>query len=373
MGIAGAVVAVVAATAALVISPAMFGLWGAKLGRKRPRAASDTGRWYRLSHAVMRRPGAVAVATGVVMLALAAPALRAEWTPIDSSVIPTDKSSRTVADAVAADFGGTGGSPMTIAVTTDGDGGRRGRRGGVRRARSTPCRAWWSPVRRSSSTPPPGSSTSPPRASPTAPSPSSWSRTPGRSTLEGAIDAMVAGPAADFVDQQSAIGSRLPLAVGLLVALTLLVLWLMTGSVVLPVKAVLMNALTVAARAGRPDLRLPGRPADRAARLHAQRRDRADRLPGHGDADLRAVDRLRRVPARPDQGGPRQRAGRARVGGGRPAADRRGGHRGRDPAGGGDRVVQHELDLVHPADRHRDGVRRPDRRVRGPVAAGARR
>ena len=56
MGIAGAVVAVVAATAALVISPAMFGLWGAKLGRKTPAAASDTGRWYRLSHAVMRRP-----------------------------------------------------------------------------------------------------------------------------------------------------------------------------------------------------------------------------------------------------------------------------------------------------------------------------
>ena len=80
-----------------------------------PQRAEDTGRWYRLSHAVMRRPGAVAVATGVVMLALAAPALRAEWTPIDSSVIPTDQSSRTVADAVAADFGGTGSSPMTIA------------------------------------------------------------------------------------------------------------------------------------------------------------------------------------------------------------------------------------------------------------------
>ena len=39
---------------------------------------------------------------------------------MDSSVIPTDKSSRTVADAVAADFGGTGGSPMTVAVTTAG-------------------------------------------------------------------------------------------------------------------------------------------------------------------------------------------------------------------------------------------------------------
>jgi RND superfamily putative drug exporter len=52
------------------------------------------------------------------------------------------------------------------------------------------------------------------------------------------------------VDQQDAIGSRLALALALLVGLTLLVLWLMTGSVVLPVKAVIMNALTVAAALG---------------------------------------------------------------------------------------------------------------------------
>ena len=64
------------------------------------------------------------------------------------------------------------------------------------------------------------------------------------------VHALVAGPAAEFVDQQSAIGSRLALALTLLVALTLFVLWLMTGSVVLPIKAVLMNTLTVAASLG---------------------------------------------------------------------------------------------------------------------------
>jgi RND superfamily putative drug exporter len=64
------------------------------------------------------------------------------------------------------------------------------------------------------------------------------------------VHALVAGPAAEFVDQQSAIGSRLALALTLLVALTLIVLWLMTGSVVLPLKAVLMNTLTVAASLG---------------------------------------------------------------------------------------------------------------------------
>ncbi len=53
MGIAGATVAIVAAVASLVISPALFALWGDKLARKRDDAAED--RWDRLAHAVMRR------------------------------------------------------------------------------------------------------------------------------------------------------------------------------------------------------------------------------------------------------------------------------------------------------------------------------
>jgi RND superfamily putative drug exporter len=64
------------------------------------------------------------------------------------------------------------------------------------------------------------------------------------------VDALVAGPAAAFVDQQAAISGSLPLAVALLVLLTLLVLWLMTGSVVLPLKAVVMNTLTVGVALG---------------------------------------------------------------------------------------------------------------------------
>jgi hypothetical protein len=47
---------------------------------------------------------------------------------------------------------------------------------------------------------------------------------------------LVTGPAAEFIDQQAAIGSRLALALTLLIGLPLLVLWLMTGSVVLPVR-----------------------------------------------------------------------------------------------------------------------------------------
>ena len=59
--------------------------------------------------------------------------------------------------------------------------------------------------------------------------------------------AKVTGDAATFVDQQNAISAHLPEAIALLALLTFLVLWLMTGSVVLPIKAIVMNALTVGA------------------------------------------------------------------------------------------------------------------------------
>ncbi|MDQ6774843.1 MAG: MMPL family transporter [Actinomycetota bacterium] len=60
----------------------------------------------------------------------------------------------------------------------------------------------------------------------------------------------VGGATADLLDQHAATARTLPVAIALLVVLTLGVLWLMTGSVVLPIKALLMNLLTVAATAG---------------------------------------------------------------------------------------------------------------------------
>ena len=71
MGIAGAVVALVAGLASLVIAPTMFAIWGAKLAvrRRRPERPAEQGAWYRLAHAVMRRPLRVAVVTGLLMLA----------------------------------------------------------------------------------------------------------------------------------------------------------------------------------------------------------------------------------------------------------------------------------------------------------------
>jgi RND superfamily putative drug exporter len=238
MGIAGATVAIVAAVSSLVISPALFAVWGTKLARKRDVTAES--RWHRLAHAVMRRAKLVAPLTAIAMVAFALPSLNTTWSAIDSSVIPKDKSARTVADAINA--GQAAKAPVLVAVTAPESARdevaalarRAGRIDGVERVAPVRYlgRDTWQVSAIATGDP----------SGPVAQRVVEEIR-----ALPASFDTRVGGDAAQFVDQQAAIGSRLLPAVALLVGLTLLVLWLMTGSVVLPVKAVVMNALTVGA------------------------------------------------------------------------------------------------------------------------------
>jgi RND superfamily putative drug exporter len=69
-------------------------------------------------------------------------------------------------------------------------------------------------------------------------------------SVRAPVAVQVGGTAAQFRDQKIAIANSLPLALSVLAIVTLLILWLMTGSVVLPLKALLMNALTAATATG---------------------------------------------------------------------------------------------------------------------------
>ncbi|HEX5620378.1 MAG TPA: MMPL family transporter [Solirubrobacteraceae bacterium] len=237
MGIAGAIVGVVAALASLVIAPALFAIWGDKLARGRS-AADDGAAWHRLAHAVMRRAKLIAPLTALAMLALSLPALSVAWSAIDSSVIPEGKSARTVADAV--NRGEAAKSPMVMAVSAPRD-ARAEVQAFADRVAGVDGVERVAPVRDL------GSGTWQVSAIATGdPSgPAAQDAVSRIRAIPAPFDVKVGGGAAEFVDQQAAIGSRLLLAAGLLVGLTLLVLWLMTGSLVLPVKAVIMNALTV--------------------------------------------------------------------------------------------------------------------------------
>jgi RND superfamily putative drug exporter len=246
MGIAGSVVALVAAVAAIIICAAFFSMWGAKLAvRQKNSGEPAQGRWYRLSAAVMRRPVIITILAASIMVAMAAPALRVEWTPVDSTVIPKDQSARTVSDALDQRFPGQDTTPTVVVVTAPQSAGTdvgqfaesltslRGVQS-VSPARSLDADTW--------------------RIDLDVAGNSSGAQARGVvETIrdrESPFPLVVGGSAAEFIDQQSAIAARLAVAAALLALLTFVVLWLMTGSVVLPLTAIVMNVLTVGASLG---------------------------------------------------------------------------------------------------------------------------
>ncbi len=244
MAIGGAGVALVAAAASCLIAPAFFALWNVKL-KARERSERSDARWYSVARSVMRRPGTVTAITALVMVALALPALRATWTPVDIQTLPEGLSARTVGDELQRDFPGQDSSPVQLAVEAG--------RGDAADVRALAAQVAREPAIASVATP-------------RRLDDSTWqieavargdaAGEPVREAVESIraydtpLPVLVGGEAAEFIDQQSAIGAALVPALLMLAALTFAVLWLMTGSVVLPVKALLMNVLTVGATLG---------------------------------------------------------------------------------------------------------------------------
>ena len=68
--------------------------------------------------------------------------------------------------------------------------------------------------------------------------------------LHAGFGVLTGGPASQLIDSSRSLGHRLPIAFGFVFGATLVLLWLFTGSVVLPIKAVLMNLLSIGATLG---------------------------------------------------------------------------------------------------------------------------
>ena len=255
MGIGGALTALVAAAVSLTVLPAMLALLGPRvnalaLGRWRRSAEAEArgeerGFWYRLSRAVMRRPGAVAIATALLLVVAGLPFLRIEFTGVDASVLPESSNARQVDDAIEREFPPSRTAPVTVLVEAP-------------RAEAGAVRAYATELGEL-----PGvAGVGPPRPL----SEGMWQVdvTPRERALDESTRALVrdirAGPApgplavtgesAGFVDQQAALGDRLPLALAILATTTLLILFFMIGSVLLPLKSLLMNLLGLCAAFG---------------------------------------------------------------------------------------------------------------------------
>ncbi|MGI8593865.1 MAG: MMPL family transporter [Solirubrobacteraceae bacterium] len=252
MGISGALVALIGAVVALTALPALLMVLGRRVNALAPRRwqrreadGDEHGFWHSVSRGVMRRPLPIALVTAALLVALGLPFTGIKFTGVDASVLPDGSSPKVVDQALKAQFPPGRDEPVSVAVAAPRSAGPRveayaQRLGGLDGAAQVAPprflgRDTWQVQVFSEKPVLDGGSLDLVRAARdvTPPGP-----------------ALVGGESAVFVDQQTAIGDRLPVALAILAMTTLVILFALTGSVILPIKALLMNVLTLSAAFG---------------------------------------------------------------------------------------------------------------------------
>ena len=236
------------------------------LGRPEPvRRPIEQQFWYRSTKFVMRRALPLGLAVVALLLLLGAPFLGVRWGFPDDRVLPTSASAHQVGDQLRNDFANNSATAVTV-VIPDANGLRprrhrtirrrsvpRARRvsglgpdGHIRRRRRASDHRRRPPARHRAAR----SSPSParPRCSPTARRLSSTACTRSPAPAAGTVE--MTGTAQTNRDSVDAITSRLPLVLGLIAVIMFVLLFLLTGSVVLPLKALVLNVLSLTAAFG---------------------------------------------------------------------------------------------------------------------------
>jgi uncharacterized membrane protein YdfJ with MMPL/SSD domain len=252
MGLGGSLVVLLAALISLTVLPAVLTLLGTRVNSLSPRflrrrAEADTrpdehGFWYRLSRFVMRRPAPIATLSALFLIVLGLPFFAIKFDTVDARVLPNDASARQTYDLVTAEFPPYREAPIWVSVK---GGDSKGIAKFTAQVRRTPGVAAVYPPQRLHE------GVTVIQAISANPFNSEASKTTVKRVREippppGAT-ALVGGATADFIDFQGSLARLLPIAFAIIVIATLVILFLMTGSVVLPIKSLIMNVLNLSA------------------------------------------------------------------------------------------------------------------------------
>ncbi len=253
MGIGGALVVLLTCACAMLVLPALLAVLGHRVNalapawlqarRERASRPASEGRWYRLAQTVMRYPIPVTLAAATLMLALASPFAGIRLTTTSSSTLPPTASARRVDDALQHSFRADPWRSIAI-LTSHASQGQLARY--QTRLRALPDVASVTPPAQLSST------LATIEVAPATPTLSAASQRLVRAirALRTPFPAGTTGAAAALLDLKGSLAEHLPLAIILVIAATTIALFLMTGSVILPVKTLVMNALTIGAAYG---------------------------------------------------------------------------------------------------------------------------
>jgi RND superfamily putative drug exporter len=258
--VAAAIGVVLVLSASLTLLPALLGFAGRRIGEGRgARSAQETptdkpGFWLRWVRQVQRRPALTAIAATVLMLAFAAPALGLRLASSDAGNDPAGHTTRQAYDLLAKGFGPGFNGPLQVAVA-------------LPRAHDTAALTQLSravgatrgvasvAAPRLNATGTAAALVAYPTTSPQSAQTSSLV-TRLRDTVIPPLEqrtgaqVYVGGATASQVDFAHVLASKLPLFIGVVIAVASLLLVLVFRSLVIPVQAAVMNLLSIGASLG---------------------------------------------------------------------------------------------------------------------------
>ena len=247
-GYAGVSVVALAVVGALCGLPPILAMVGKRIDkgtvRKSAITPKENGRWAMTARYVMRRPVSITLLSLIVLGILASPLAGAKFSQTDSRTLPANNPAA-IATAVQAErFPGQTSNPIEIIIF---DGARKtsevaafsedlSRVPGI--VLVNPILTYGSDVKITAIH-------------------SMLPRTPEAQDLIHKVrdlsapeGTLVGGVAADYTDSQDGIAKTLPLALGWITVSVLILLFLFTGSIILPIKAIILNVLSLAATMG---------------------------------------------------------------------------------------------------------------------------
>ncbi len=247
-GYAGVTVVIMAVLGSLVALPALLAILGKRINkaliRKGAITPKEDGRWAQTARFVMKRPSAVVVLSLLLLTIFAAPIKDIVFTQVDSRVLPASNPAAAASKIISERFPGQEGNPIEIVVP---DGAQRlseinsftaeiAKVDGV--VRIGQSQVFGNDVRVTAIH-------------------SMGPRTPDAERLIKEIrdlpapnGTLIGGVAADYADTQGGIARTIPWTLLWIVIGVLVLLFVFTGSIILPIKAVILNILSLAATLG---------------------------------------------------------------------------------------------------------------------------
>ena len=248
MGYAGAAVVALAVLGALIPLPAILTIIGKKVNkgtvRKSGIVQKEDGRWAQVSRFVMRRPISVVMGSVAILVLLTAPIANIKFSQVDSGVLPRTDRAYIASQFIADEFPGQESNPVEIIFPAGA-------------SQTEEIASFANSLTQVPGIVRVGQPETMGESVRLVAIHSMQPRTPeGEELINRLRDlpapegTLIGGVAADYADTQGAISRTLPAVLGWIMITVLLLLFAFTGSILLPIKAIILNFASLAATMG---------------------------------------------------------------------------------------------------------------------------